>query len=63
MWRDPIVEEVRRNREQYAAKYDYDIGAICRAARERQKESGRKVVSRPPRPAADHTAPGRQPVG
>jgi len=63
MWRDPIVEEVRRNREQYAAKYDYDIGAICRAARERQKESGRKVVSRPARPAAGHTAAGRQPVG
>jgi hypothetical protein len=62
MWRDPIVEEVRRTREQYAARYNHDIAAICRAARERQKESGRKVVSRPPRPAVDPAKPGHQPV-
>ncbi len=45
MWRDPIVEEVRRVREEYAAQYNYDIKAICRAAREQQKMSGHKIVS------------------
>ena len=40
MWRDPIIAEVRRVREEYAAQYNYDIKAICRAARERQKTSG-----------------------
>ena len=42
MWRDPIIAEVRRIREEYAAQYNYDIKAICRAARERQKTSGHK---------------------
>ncbi len=59
MWRDPIVEEVRRNREQYAAAFNHDIRAICRAAREKQKESGRKIVSRPPRRVAEHTEADR----
>ena len=49
MWRDPIVAEVRRNREKYAAKFNYDIKAICRAAREQQKRSNRETVSLPPR--------------
>ncbi|MFH1918676.1 MAG: hypothetical protein ABIP48_02140 [Planctomycetota bacterium] len=62
MWRDPIVDEVRRNREQYAAKYNHDIRAICRAAREKQKESGRKIVSRPPRPVAEHMTTDRPPM-
>ena len=51
MWRDPIVEEVQRIREEYAARYNYDIKAICRAAREQQKTSGHKIVSLSPRAA------------
>ena len=49
MWRNPIVEEVRRIREEYAAQYNYDIKAICRATREQQKMSGHKIVSLSPR--------------
>ena len=60
MWRDPIVEEVRRRREQYAAAFNYDIQAICRAARERQKASGKNVLSRPRRPATEHAARDRE---
>jgi hypothetical protein len=52
MWRDPIVEEVRRYREQYAARFNHDLKAICRDLRERQKRSGRKIVSLPPRRVA-----------
>jgi hypothetical protein len=44
MTRDPIVEEVRRIREELAAKYDFDLKAICDAARKRQRKSGHKVV-------------------
>jgi len=62
MWRDPIVAEVRRTREQYAAAFNHDIGAICRAAREKQKESGRQIVSRPPRPVAERARTDRQPA-
>ena len=45
MWKDPIVEEVRRIREELAAKYDFDINAIFDAAMKRQRRSKRKVVS------------------
>jgi hypothetical protein len=49
MWQDPIVEEMRRYREQYAAQFNYDLKAICRDLRERQKASGREVVSLSPK--------------
>lgn len=49
MWQDPIVEEIRQYREQYAAKFNYDLQAICRDLRERQQRSDRNVVSLPPR--------------
>ncbi len=44
---DPIVEEVRKHREQYAAKFNYDLAAICKDLRDRQETCGREVVSRP----------------
>ena len=44
-WHDPIVEEVRRIREQQAAELDYDLKAIFERARRRQKQSKRKTVS------------------
>ncbi len=47
--KDPIVEEVRRVRERHAAKYDYDLDAICEALKRDQEASGRKVVSLPPK--------------
>jgi hypothetical protein len=49
MWRDPIVTEIRRLREEFAASFDYGINAICRAAREKQAKSGHKNVSHRPR--------------
>jgi hypothetical protein len=49
MWKDEIVEEVRRIRDAQAAKFNYDIDAIVADARKRQQASGRKTVSFPPR--------------
>ena len=46
---DPVVEEIRKYREQYAARFGYDLTAICRDLRERQGACGRQVVSRPPK--------------
>lgn len=46
---DPIVTEVRRARDTLAAKFDYDLTAIVRDARRRQKQSKRKIVSLRPR--------------
>ncbi len=49
MIRDPIVEAVRKHREEYAKRFNYDLAAICRDLRKKQKASGEKVVSLPPK--------------
>ena len=49
--RDPIVEEVRNARDQYAKRFNYDLDAICQDLRKKQGGEGRKVVSFPPKPA------------
>ncbi len=47
MWKDPIVEEVRKIREKHAAKFNYNLDAICRDLKEQVRKSERKVVSLP----------------
>ncbi len=47
---DPIVEEVRKARNEYAKKFDYDLDAICRDLQKKQEQPGKKVVSFPPKP-------------
>jgi hypothetical protein len=44
-WSDPIVEEVRRVRDAYAARFNYDLQAIYRDLKAQEKRSGRKIVS------------------
>ena len=46
---DPIVKEVRRIREAYAAKFNYDLDAIFQDLKRQERESGRIYVSYPPR--------------
>ena len=50
MWKDFIVEEIRRNRDEYAKQFNYDLHAICQDIRKKQGQSGRRVVSLSPRP-------------
>jgi hypothetical protein len=45
MVRDPIVDEVRRVREDLAGKYSFDVKAILMASKKRQGRSTHKVVS------------------
>lgn len=45
MAKDPIIDEVRRNRTEIAKQFNYDLKAIVADARERQKGRGKKVVS------------------
>jgi hypothetical protein len=49
MKNDPIVDEVRNSGLAFAARYNNDIAEICKALKEREKSSERKVVSRKPR--------------
>jgi hypothetical protein len=48
--RDPIVDEVRKAREEYARQFNYDLDAICHDLRQKQQASGVQVVSFPKRP-------------
>ena len=47
MWTDPIIEEIRCEREAYAAKFNFDIVAICRDLQRQELESGHEIVTLP----------------
>lgn len=44
MWKDPIVEEVRKVREEHAARFNYDPVAIYNDLKRLQQESDREYV-------------------
>jgi hypothetical protein len=46
----PVVAEIRRIREQIAARFGYNIRAIGEDARRRDAADDRDVIRRPPRP-------------
>ena len=46
---DPIVAEVRKIRDRHAAAFNYDLDAIFRDLKDKEKRSGRSYVSYPPR--------------
>ena len=45
MWKDHIVEEVRKIRKERAAELNFDIKVIVEDARKRQRTSKHKIVS------------------
>ena len=49
MMNDPIVEEVRRNRQAHAARYNNDLAVIFKALQKREQLSSRTVVDCSPR--------------
>ena len=49
MWEDPIVTEVRRIRQEHAARFGYDLRKIYREIKEQELQSGRNFVSYSPR--------------
>jgi hypothetical protein len=57
---DP-TEEIRQIKRQLAAQFDNDLHRIAEETRRRQGESGRKVVTRPPRvPETTNTGNGKR---
>ena len=38
MWKDPIVEETRRMKDEYASKFNYDLQAIYQDLKELEKQ-------------------------
>ena len=49
MARDTIVDEVRKVREQYAARFGFDLNAIYRDLKEREQRGEFTAVYRRPR--------------
>ena len=49
MWHDEILEEIHRIREERAKSFNYDIDAMFDYWRKKEVESGREVVSIPPK--------------
>ena len=56
MYSDPIVEQTRKLRNEYAAQFSYDLDAICKDLMERQRTSDRRLVRRLPK-RLTHSAP------
>jgi hypothetical protein len=46
---DPIVEEIRAIREEFAKEHGYDVKAIVAALQREEAESGLQVISLPPK--------------
>lgn len=53
MMEDPIIEELHKFREQWAAQFNYDIHALVADLRRSQQEENRQVVNLPPKRVAD----------
>lgn len=51
MQTDPIVDAVRRVRQEYAKQFDYDLHTIASDLRKREQQHSNRLVSFPPKPA------------
>lgn len=47
---DPIVDEIHAIREEIAHRHDYNLDAIVEMLQKASAQSGRRVVTLPPRP-------------
>ncbi|MEX2175272.1 MAG: hypothetical protein WD872_13000 [Pirellulaceae bacterium] len=56
MFRDRIVEEIRRIREAHAARFDFDIRRIVADLKTREGADGRQVLPAPLRPPQSRPA-------
>jgi hypothetical protein len=50
---DPIIDEVRAIRDEFAKRHEYDIDAMVRTLQEESARHGRQLVTLPPRAVAD----------
>lgn len=57
VWQDPIVEEVQKARDAYAKQFNYDLDAIFRDLKAKERQSGRQVI---PYPSKRKKTPGQQ---
>lgn len=58
MTEDMIMKELHKFREEWAEQFNYDIQAMVADLRRSQRESGREVVTLPPKLVAPVTETG-----
>lgn len=67
MWNDPIVEEIHKIREAYAARFNHDFDAIYEDIKRQEGENGRAFIGltaiRPQEEAESKSMPRAQHVG
>jgi hypothetical protein len=49
MWKDEIVDEIHKFREEHDRLFNYDLDAMFADWQKKQEASGRKVVTLPPK--------------
>jgi hypothetical protein len=47
MYKDEIIEEIRKNREEYARSFNYDLNAIYKDLKSKQNAHSQKIVKLP----------------
>jgi uncharacterized protein (DUF736 family) len=47
MWKDEILDEIHRIREEHAKSFNYDLDAMFADWQKRQAQSGREIISVP----------------
>jgi hypothetical protein len=47
---DPIVDEIRRIRDEHTARFNFDLDAIFQDIKERERKSGHKFIDGIARP-------------
>nr|VFK03914.1 MAG: hypothetical protein BECKH772B_GA0070898_103893 [Candidatus Kentron sp. H]VFK04119.1 MAG: hypothetical protein BECKH772A_GA0070896_103833 [Candidatus Kentron sp. H]VFK06978.1 MAG: hypothetical protein BECKH772C_GA0070978_103873 [Candidatus Kentron sp. H] len=63
MWRDPIVEEIHKIREEHAARFNYDLEAIYQDLKRLERASGRETVTFAPKRVREGSDAGiRKPI-
>jgi hypothetical protein len=51
MRNDPIVEEVRKARQEYAKRFNFDLHAMAEDLKEKERRHQGRLVAFPPKPA------------
>jgi hypothetical protein len=56
MWKDEIVEGIRKHRDKHAKNLDYDLDRIYKDFKEKEKALPQKLVSLSPKKALSHSS-------
>jgi hypothetical protein len=62
MWKDEVLEEIYKIREEHAKSFNYDLQAICNDLRKKQANSGRRIISTPLKPRNQPHSKSLQPT-